>query len=395
MDELTAAVFDRPAGAGKRVLSALGFGIELDAADHDLPGLLRHLEYRARYIAMPVGLLGSAILTAFAWSASAAPLLAAWWAVLGAYLALRYGATSPERTVMRDPASAARVARRVAVGCGISGSLQGALAAIAFTQPEPAVHGLAAFVTGVVSALSIVSLHPVMKVWAAFNVTMVMPAAVACALADSVPPSMVAAAVLFLAGGGFAFVRTLHVGLRTRLAQQRRIEQLVSTVEDQARQDPLTGLRNRLWLGEHLAQSAGTQDTALVFIDLDGFKQLNDHHGHAAGDTVLRDFGRALAEHCRPTDLAARLGGDEFVILMAGMGSRAAADAVARRTVEAALAAVTLPRGRPGGLGASFGIGILAVGCRDADAALREADAAMYAAKRSRAAAPTASRRAR
>lgn len=386
MDDISTTVLDRQAGVGKRVRSALGFGIGLDSTDRDLPNLVRHLEYRAKYIAMPVGTLGSAVITVFAWDEGSAWLLSAWWALMALYLALRYGAARPERTLARDPGAAEAVTRRVAVGCGISGGLVGALAAIALAQPDPAVHGLTVLIVSVIAALSIMSLHPVMEAWAAFNVSMVALAAAACALADSIPLSMIAAVVLFVAAGSLAFARTLHADLRSRLGQQRRIEQLMRTAEDQARHDPLTGLRNRLWLGEHLAQMAGTQETALVLVDLDGFKQVNDRHGHAVGDAVLRAFAHALATRCRPTDQAARLGGDEFVIVMAGVASHAAADDAVRRVLEAALLSVRLPDGAPCALGASFGVAVVAAGARDAERALAEADAAMYAAKRQRAA---------
>lgn len=108
-------------------------------------------------------------------------------------------------------------------------------------------------------------------------------------------------------------------------------------------QDPLTGLANRrsfdAWLATASAPGEDGEDTAtaLLLIDLDAFKAVNDLHGHAVGDEVLRRVATVLAHHVRPGDLALRLGGDEFAVVLAGGGD---ADAM-RRTAEERAAAVT------------------------------------------------------
>ena len=145
-----------------------------------------------------------------------------------------------------------------------------------------------------------------------------------------------------------------------------------------ADRDPLTGLANRRALPEVLraAQPHGAQ---LIFFDLNDFKKINDEHGHQAGDQCLARFAAALTQCFRPSDAIVRYGGDEFVVVAAGLTETAAyerADAVRARV------------GSPGGgvlpIRFAVGIGRLDAG-GNPEEALREADEAMYRAKRKRA----------
>lgn len=100
-------------------------------------------------------------------------------------------------------------------------------------------------------------------------------------------------------------------------AQRRRIAQL----ERLSATDDLTGLENRRGLMDHLRRHAAAarrhgETGVLALCDLDGFKQINDRHGHPAGDAVLRRFAELMRRHVRETDVVARLGGDEFAILL-------------------------------------------------------------------------------
>ncbi len=151
--------------------------------------------------------------------------------------------------------------------------------------------------------------------------------------------------------------------------------------EEQAVTDALTGLRNRR--GFDLAVEAVTEpDFALVHIDLDRFKQVNDAFGHAAGDHVLLTVARILREESRKGDTVARIGGDEFVLLMPGMDRAEIALSRVARIIDR----LSQPIPYAGALcqiGASAGV-ILAAQDPGADAArlMAHADAALYAAKK-------------
>ena len=141
--------------------------------------------------------------------------------------------------------------------------------------------------------------------------------------------------------------------------------------------DPLTGLANRRALTEHLDRRDNSGgEVALLFIDLDNFKAVNDTFGHEAGDAVIIETGRRLVEHTRSDDRVVRLGGDEFVV-MCENSSRSEAEALALRITEAA----RQPIGEQGyAITASVGIVTMASNSATAEM-LDQADAAMYRAK--------------
>lgn len=142
--------------------------------------------------------------------------------------------------------------------------------------------------------------------------------------------------------------------------------------------DPVTELPNRRAFEERLKLSYERREPfALLYIDLDGFKQINDLLGHAAGDDALREVGAILRQCVRQADMAARVGGDEFCLLLAS--ADAESTRVVAERVLSGLADLPLPRGIA--LGASFGIATHVDGA-DPSAVVAAADAAMYRAKR-------------
>jgi len=151
--------------------------------------------------------------------------------------------------------------------------------------------------------------------------------------------------------------------------------------------DSLTGLPNRALLAEHLelalARARRTSTAvALLYLDLDDFKLVNDSLGHQAGDELLCQIALRLQDRRRETDLLARQGGDEFLLLLSDVGGDAVG--VARTAAEAILEALSRPfsiAGTDFHVGASIGVGVFPRDANDGDELLRHADAAMYQAK--------------
>jgi diguanylate cyclase (GGDEF)-like protein/PAS domain S-box-containing protein len=155
----------------------------------------------------------------------------------------------------------------------------------------------------------------------------------------------------------------------------------------QAFHDPVTGLANRALFGERVrhAVTRARRDhigLAVIFIDLDDFKTINDSLGHAAGDRVLLEVGKRLATSIRASDTAARFGGDEFAVLLEGVESAQEAADTAERILEALAVPLALEQ-KELVTRASMGISMVeGEAATDAEEMIRNADAAMYIAKR-------------
>jgi diguanylate cyclase (GGDEF)-like protein/PAS domain S-box-containing protein len=171
------------------------------------------------------------------------------------------------------------------------------------------------------------------------------------------------------------------VVLHTRDVSERK--QLEDQLVHQAFHDGLTGLANRTRLSERVEQAlgrVGPANVAVLFVDLDDFKHVNDSLGHAAGDQLLVAAAKRLQSCLRPSDIAARFGGDEFAILLERVTDAAAATSVASRI----LATLHQPfglHGRTIPIKASVGVAVGGPGVERAEELLRNADVAMYVAK--------------
>jgi diguanylate cyclase (GGDEF)-like protein len=158
---------------------------------------------------------------------------------------------------------------------------------------------------------------------------------------------------------------------------------LVDHITHHARHDHLTGLANRAGFAERLSAVGGAGPLALFYIDLDGFKPVNDTYGHEAGDVLLTEVGARLLECVRGGDTVARLGGDEFAVLVEDIGDEGHIARIATR-LEDAFAEPFCLGGRSVAVGASIGRAVWPADVDGVDALLRHADAAMYEVKRSR-----------
>ena len=153
-------------------------------------------------------------------------------------------------------------------------------------------------------------------------------------------------------------------------------------LRDAAYRDALTGLGNRRSFFEALdAQVEAGEQPTVLYIDLDGFKSVNDSLGHLAGDAVLRVAARRLASVMRPTDELARLGGDEFAVLCGGTVSTEQITAIASRVVEQLNRPLSVGDGQHVDTGASVGIAQGLPAGTPADTILGHADRALYEAK--------------
>lgn len=169
------------------------------------------------------------------------------------------------------------------------------------------------------------------------------------------------------------------------ITEQRRTEQ---RLRENALIDPLTGLANRRALQEELGATVHAGAFALFFIDLDGFKGINDRFGHDTGDALLREVARRLTATVRAGDMVSRLGGDEFVVVSGGVADASVAERIAQSVCHA-LARPFVAGGQMVEASASVGVVLQGAGdavrgarVQDPLGAVHRADAAMYEAKR-------------
>ena len=166
-----------------------------------------------------------------------------------------------------------------------------------------------------------------------------------------------------------------------------KAQRTIAELEARADVDPLLDILNRRGFERELKRSLAylqryQGEAVLLFIDLDGFKAVNDQHGHAAGDALLKAVARELVGHVRASDVVARLGGDEFGVLLWNLGAPLAA--AKARELEKLIEAVSIAHGEARlAVGGSAGLVPLAVGATP-DEMIDAADKAMYVRKKER-----------
>ena len=173
------------------------------------------------------------------------------------------------------------------------------------------------------------------------------------------------------------FERAMRYAIDRRQAQQE--------LTKLAHYDVLTGIPNRSLFSDRLDRalqrsSRGDKPFALFFVDLDGFKSINDTHGHEVGDAVVVEIARRLSGSIRRTDTVARIGGDEFTVLVEKVGSIGDAVTSAEKIIDVVTQPLEL-NGRALWVGCSIGIAVYPDAGQDAATLMRHADTAMYEAK--------------
>ncbi len=165
------------------------------------------------------------------------------------------------------------------------------------------------------------------------------------------------------------------------ITERQRFEQQITHL---ANHDPLTGLPNRLHLHQRLetllAHGGGDADLAVLYLDLDGFKSVNDTFGHAVGDRLLQEVADRLRNSVREGDIVGRLGGDEFAILVLARDPQLSSSVLARRIIQSFYSPFTID-GTVCSLAVSIGVALAPKDGADSDALFRCADLALYQAK--------------
>jgi diguanylate cyclase (GGDEF)-like protein len=166
-------------------------------------------------------------------------------------------------------------------------------------------------------------------------------------------------------------------------AQHRYQEQ----VEHIAFHDALTGLPNRLLLADRVGQAAAGAVrsghlAAVAYLDLDGFKAVNDTHGHEAGDQLLREVARRMEGCVRAGDTVARVGGDEFVLVLCGLTDTIQCDHILQRVLQEIAKPIRVLGGVDVAVSGSIGVAVCPTDSQEPRDLMSAADGAMYAAKR-------------
>jgi diguanylate cyclase (GGDEF)-like protein/PAS domain S-box-containing protein len=174
------------------------------------------------------------------------------------------------------------------------------------------------------------------------------------------------------------------IGITRDISDRKRAEKKIAHL---AHYDYLTDLPNRALFLDVLNHSISLakrnkHKVAALFLDLDGFKKINDAHGHDAGDLLLKEVARRLKATIRESDAVARVGGDEFIIVLDNVGSKENAALVANKINVALLVPFEI-NGHPSHVGGSIGISMFPKDSRDPEQLIKQADEAMYLAKQS------------
>jgi diguanylate cyclase (GGDEF)-like protein len=292
-------------------------------------------------------------------------------------------ATPPERRETRWY-------RHAIAGALLSGLTWGSAGFVLFTAESSYSLSLLAFIIAGMCAGAVVSLAAFIEASLPFLALCILPFAVRLFTEGSLPAIQLGTIALLYLGFMALVTRRVHETLTRGFEMTHLRQRAEETVERQALYDDLTGLPNRRLLTDRLRQArahALRQDNraALLFLDLDHFKRINDSLGHSAGDAVLQAVAARLRDKLRETDTASRLGGDEFVVLLTELdGTLEHVIQHTHNTAERIRAAIAEPitiEGTQLHLSASIGVSLLPSDSDDTEDLLRHADTAMYQAK--------------
>lgn len=296
---------------------------------------------------------------------------------------LRYRGYRQFRQVPDEVLEGGLWTRRAMLGAGSGGMLWGSSALILFPGDLP--HQVAiAFVLAGLCAGAMTSYAALRHCYVMFVLPALLPFAFRMELQGTAIHSWMALLILLFLGGILWMSRRTARMIDSVLAVRVQNAQLTQTLRHQATHDALVELPNRREFHTRLlsvAQSCAQRHEpyALLFVDLDRFKEVNDTAGHAAGDEMLRRIGQAVKTKL-PDDTVARVGGDEFAVLLRGC-HREHAQQIAANILATIDQLVLHWKGRRFQVGASIGLAYSETGQHEAAALLHAADAACYASK--------------
>ena len=356
---------------------------------HDKPSWIRLQQVRMLYGNSTMSMLGT-LFCAFSmvvllWPVAAQDRLILWFAAIGSvtlarlYLAQRFESRADKIT---DPGPWFRTFQG---GVVLSGACWGGVSIWLFPLDSPMHQVYIAFVLSGICAGAVTVYAPLPGTFLAFAVPGLLPYLWRIWSIDTPQTQL-------MAGLGALFIIVLNrIGvqsgktLRSVLELQVRNAELTNELHHQATHDSLVNLINHGEFQRRLKRVAGKSagpnlDFALIFLDLDLFKTVNDTGGHSAGDALLREIAEILRAHTRARDTAARVGGDEFALLLENCPPERAlqiAEYIRRDIAELRLEF----EGHQYRVGASLGVAYGKTGLNTASSALKAADAACYAAK--------------
>ncbi|MBI1885999.1 MAG: GGDEF domain-containing protein [Chloroflexi bacterium] len=210
-------------------------------------------------------------------------------------------------------------------------------------------------------------------------------------LADSSVERIIGTGLMGALGSAAFAVAITGRKVAVKLEKKLRLRLLIHNMEleNLAMRDDLTGLYNRRYFFERLQKEVESakglgRPLAVVVMDIDSLKAINDTYGHKAGDRSLAAFGRFLLEETRATDIPARIGGDEFAVILPDTSKRGAYEMIERFILRLRAFAIDAGTGGQLKLAASFGLSGYPWGAADVDALVQQADAGMYAHKATR-----------
>ncbi len=348
------------------------------------------LLYESLPLAFYAIMINAAILAAVQWPAVGSVKAATWFGLVLMVTLLRVWLYHAYRRSTSAVPSAHRWYDLFLLGVIFSGVSWGSAAYFLFPDHDLVRQLFIIFVVGSMAAGSVTILTASFKAFISFLVTAMIPMVARIFFLEVslniAMGSVVTILMAISAISGWRLNKQAKKGLQ-RHYQRDRAE---ATIEFQAYHDSLTGLPNRRLLVDRLGQEISrcrrhNYLAAVLFIDIDRFKTINDSLGHSAGDALLREVAERLKSKVRKEDTAARLGGDEFVIVLSALDLEDAP--AARRTqrlaekIRAILSQPYEVEGRVLHTTPSIGIALFPVDSADADEILKQADIAMYRAK--------------